>query len=458
MAPQLYRQMDLIQMAMPELRQHLEQTLYANPFLELEEADEEMLVELGEGEEDGDEDEIDWEEVLLDDAPHTGRIAAPQDSEDYVEPVAVAKVDLRDHLLGQIGETTLNPRVARICEELVWHLDDDGFLTASLEEAVALLNAWHDREAADDHPPYTPTEAEEALTTLQGFDPPGVGAPSRSEALLIQLWREGRENTLEYLVLHRHYSSLLNRSWTRIALDLGVPEARVRMVVGKLAGLNPRPGAAFSEGAAPIVVPDLAVTEADGEYQVFLNDGTVPRLRISGSYRDTVLSGRLDDESRTFITERLGAAQWMVQALEQRRRTIVRVMECIVERQREFLDRGEKYLEPMTLADVAEATGMHESTVSRATHDKYVSTPRGVFPLRYFFSSSVSMKYGGKISSTAVQAEIRTLVEQEDADKPLSDSKLAALLAEKDIRVARRTVAKYRDRLGIRPARMRKRL
>ena len=452
LAPQLYRQMDLIHMAVPELRAHLEMALYQNPMLELEEAEEDLFVDLPEEDEESQEDELDWEEMLLDDAPYRG--SSTFDAEEYGEPMVVAQKSLHDHLLGQIGETRVDGRMSVLCEEIVWNIDDEGILGSSLDEILWGLNAWLGSTAG--HTDYTGEEAEAALAVVQSFDPPGVGARDRAEALSIQLWQRGEEHSLAYLVLHGSYAEILKGRWAEVARILAVPEPRVRQTMERLSGLNPRPGSHYSPELAPTVIPDLSVVESGGEFLVSLNDRALPRLRISASYRDAVESGRFDEKTEEFITERLGAARWMVQALEQRRRTIVRVMEYIVEHQSAFLEKGDKHLKPMTLSDVAEATGMHQSTVSRVTNDKYVDTPRGVLPLRYFFSAALATGFGGEVSATAVQAQIKTLVGEEDPKKPLSDSRIAELLRRQDIRVARRTVAKYRGKLGILPARMRK--
>lgn len=452
-APQLYRQMDLIHMAMPELETHLELALAENPLLELEEPEETAELELEDGDADDGDEDMDWEELLLDGLDGWSARGSSQQS-DRTEPVAVAQVGLHGRLSAQIGEALIDSRTALVCEEIVGNIDDEGFLDASVNEIregvdLRLATAQGDQ-------PCSAEEIETALRVVQDFDPPGVGARDRRESLLIQLWRRGEEYTLAYLVVHCHFARVLNGRWSEIAKDLAVAEELVRGVVDQLAKLNPRPASSYAGDAAPTVVPDLSVRIVDGQYRVFLNDGRLPRLRISESYREVAQSGRLDSDSRGFIRERLGAAQWMVQALEQRRQTILRVMEFIVERQRDFLEKGAKHLRPMTLADVAEATEMHQSTVSRATHDKYVDTPRGVLPLRYFFSSSLGTVEGGEISSTAVQARIRALLNSEQPDNPMSDSKIAATLKADGVRVARRTVAKYRDRMGILPARLRR--
>jgi RNA polymerase sigma-54 factor len=230
-------------------------------------------------------------------------------------------------------------------------------------------------------------------------------------------------------------------------------------VADELARLDPKPGLQYAEGDDAYIVPDLIVEKIDGQYRVFLNDTGLPRLRISRTYQDIARDRKkFQGENKEFINQRLNSAHWMLQAIEQRRQTMLKVMNFIVDRQREFFDRGVEYLKPLTLREVADVINMHESTVSRVTNEKYVQTPRGLLPLKFFFSSGLTTTSGEDASARSIRAQIKKLVSEEDPRKPLTDQQIVALFEQRGVTIARRTVAKYRDQLGVLPARMRKRL
>jgi RNA polymerase sigma-54 factor len=302
-------------------------------------------------------------------------------------------------------------------------------------------------------------EAADVLRVLQGLDPPGICARNLRESLLIQLRELGEQDSFVYRLVDDAFDDLKGHRWTDIAKRYGVDPREVQDAADDLARLDPKPGLRFLPTDDEYVVPDLAVEKIDGEYRVFLNDQGMPRLRISKVYQD--LAGdkkQFTGETREFITEKLNGATWLIQAIEQRRQTMLKVMRFIVDRQREFFEKGIEYLRPLTLREVADVVSMHESTVSRVTNQKYVQTPRGVFPLKFFFSSSLETTSGEDASARAVRAQIEKLVADESATTPLTDAQIVNALRERGVRIARRTVAKYRDQLGILPARMRKRL
>jgi RNA polymerase sigma-54 factor len=479
--PRLYQAMELLYMPLLDLQQHLKQELTENPFLELTEADVVDEVSLDDEANDEAEDEIDWEEILLNGFDAGGARAQYEDKE-YHEPTPVAAADLRDHLLEQLHHLSIPERKMRMGEEIVDNVNDDGFLCCGLEEVVDGVNDWltdarevaldrakeieDDEERAEEEAeiaelfrPYELDEAEEMLEVVQRMDPPGVGARDLRESILIQLRRRDAEDTLAYRLVDEHFDDLLNHRWTEIARGLGLSAKEVQDAADEVAKLDPKPGLQHAPDRDPYIIPDLVVDKIDGEYHVFLNDTNLPRLRLSRAYREVARDkNKYKGENKEFIAAKLNSANWMIQAIEQRRQTMLKVMNYIVDRQREFFEKGVQFLRPLTLREVADHIEMHESTVSRVTNEKYVQTPRGVYHLKFFFSSGLSTSSGEEISARGVKAKISNLVDREDSKKPLTDQKIVDLLEADGIHIARRTVAKYRDQLGILPARMRKRV
>jgi RNA polymerase sigma-54 factor len=324
-----------------------------------------------------------------------------------------------------------------------------------------MLDERH-REFGDGREPpqaYSTVEAEQLLEIIQHLDPPGIAARNLRECLLRQLEETEHTDTLTYRLVNEAFDDLIAHRWSELAKRYGLEPKEVQDAADELAKLDPKPGLQYQSTADTYVVPDLVVEKIDGEYRVFLNDGWMPRLRISKVYQE--IAGdrkKFQGANREFITEKLNSATWLIQAIEQRRQTMLKVMNFIVDRQRDFFEKGIEHLKPLTLREVADVIDMHESTVSRVTNQKYVQTPRGVYPLKFFFSSSLGTTTGEDASSRAVKAQIQKLVGEEDPSSPLTDSAIVKALKERGIQIARRTVAKYRDQLGILPARMRKRV
>ncbi len=474
MNPRLYQAMDLLYMPLLDLQQHLKQEFETNPFLELADAEDPDVAAEEKKEKEEEKDEIDWEDILLDGFSVGG--ARPEYEErEYYQPVAVDSTDLGDHLRDQLTLLDLDERQIFLSEEFIGNIGDDGYLRASVEELVAGAEARREDALAQlaarrrkrdsvepDHPlatPFTLEEAEALLRVVQRLDPPGVGARDLRECLMIQLQEAGQSDSLTYRLVDEAFDDLIGHRWTELAKRYGLTPKDVQTAADELAHLEPKPGLRFAGSRDEYVVPDLVVEKIDGEYRVFLNDGGMPRLRISKVYRDMAGDkSQFKGENREFITQKLNSATWLIQAIEQRRQTMLRVMYFIVDRQREFFEKGVEHLRPLTLREVAEVLDLHESTVSRVTSRKYVQTPRGVYPLKFFFSSSVSTTSGEDASSRAVKAQISKLVQDEDVKKPLTDAAIVTALKRKGIQIARRTVAKYREQLGILPARMRKRV
>jgi RNA polymerase sigma-54 factor len=467
--PRLYQAMDLLYMPLLDLQQHLKQELLGNPFLELVEAEEETEVPLEEPKEEKKEtegaDEPNWEDILLDDGADSG--VPPRDmseAREYVEPVPVEAKDLADYLREQARLLDLTPRQQLLAEEFIGNIAEDGYLGATLEEIVRGANQLleeHAVESDSDVKPqlFTLAEAEEMLRIVQKLDPPGVGARDLRESLMLQLEARGQTETLVYRLVREAFEDLKAHRWSDLGKRFGLDAAEVQKVADDLAKLDPKPGLQHSAANEAYIMPDLVVEKIDGEYKVFLNDSGLPRLRISKTYQDIARDKKkFQGENKEFINQRMNSAHWMIQAIEQRRQTMLKVMNFIVDRQREFFEKGVEYLKPLTLREVADVINMHESTVSRVTNEKYVQTPRGLLPLKFFFSSGLATTTGEDASARAIRAQIQKMVADEDAKNPLTDQQIVEMFAQRGVKIARRTVAKYRDQLSILPARMRKRL
>jgi RNA polymerase sigma-54 factor len=484
MNPRLYQAMDLLYMPLQDLQLHLKEELLVNPFLELVEpedgeptAESKTETEQKEREEAESAEEMNWEDILLDGFRVGGARPEAEDHE-YFERVPVKTQDLADHLRDQLRLQELTPRQQFLAEELLGNIGEDGYLHASIDEIVAganeaLESARMERAEADDEPadveassapddparPFTSRETEELLAIIQRLDPPGIGARDLRECLLLQLAELGETDSLAYRLVDEAFDDLIAHRWSDLAKRYSLEPKAVQEAADALAKLDPKPGLRYASSDDTYVTPDLIVERIDGEYRVFLNDGGTPRLRLSRTYRDLAADKkRFVGENREFVTEKLNSATWLIQAIEQRRQTMLKVMNFIVDRQREFFDKGVEYLKPLTLREVADVINMHESTVSRVTNQKYVQTPRGVLPLKFFFSSSLETTTGEDASARAVKAQIQKLVGDEQAGDPMTDSQIVAALKARGIQIARRTVAKYRDQLGILPARMRRRV
>jgi RNA polymerase sigma-54 factor len=285
-----------------------------------------------------------------------------------------------------------------------------------------------------------------------------VGARDLRECLLLQLVERHGTDNLAYRVIAEHFDELSAHKWNDVAKALGITPREVQDAADLIATLDPKPGRQFSEITGNYVVPDLIIDKIEGEYQVFLNDGNLPRLRISPIYLQLVKDKAFKGSAKEFVSSKLNSANWMVQAIEQRRQTMIKTMSYILERQRDFFEKGVQYLKPLTLKEVADAIGMHESTISRVTNEKFVQTPRGVFRLKFFFSSGLSRDDGEDVSARGIKVRIQELVSSEDPKRPLTDQKIVELLRKEGTQIARRTVQKYRDQLGILSSRFRKRV
>jgi len=470
--PRLYQAMDLLYMPLLDLQQHLKQELLNNPFLDLveqEEEDEEeqtepeAVAETPEEKERG--DEIDWEEILLDGFDTAGGRREEHEEREYYEPVTVATRDLSDHLRDQVSLLKLNPRQMLLADEFLGNINDDGYLASTVEDILRMLNevirqaaAANDRDLGE-LPLYTAEEGEAMIRIVHELDPAGVGARDLRECLLLQLGEAGLTQSVPYRLVRDCFEELVAHRWSEISKRFGITPTDVQEAADEIAKLDPKPGLRFRSGDENYIIPDLIVDKVDGHYHVFLNDANLPRLRLSRAYQEIARDKKkFDGENKEFISNKLNSANWMIQAIEQRRQTMLKVMNYIVDRQREFFEKGVQSLKPLTLREVAEVINMHESTVSRVTNEKFVQTPRGVLPLKFFFSSGLATSDGDDVSARGIKAQLEKLVEEEDPRHPLTDQAIVNILRESGVQIARRTVAKYRDQLGVLSARMRKRI
>jgi RNA polymerase sigma-54 factor len=460
MTPRLQQALKLLQVPTLELQQILKQEVLQNPLLEeVDEVTDQEDIEKEnsadeennkESEEPGEEDSIDWSEYMQDGLDRT-YVPQSETSIEFLEKVPVTRVTLAESLLEQLQFLNLPAAQMTIADFLVGSLDDRGWLVTSVEDIVEALGRPIE-------------EVERVLAVVQALEPAGVGARDLRECLLIQLDARGDRDTMAWRLIHDHFDHLVNRRFPEIARLLKVTVEEVQGAADEIASLNPRPGTAVSTDDPKYVTPDLLVERVDEEYVVMLNDRNVPRLRISAAYETVIREKKRADatseqkQTREYIQGKLASAKWLIQTIEQRRRTMIKVMNCIVREQREFFDKGIAFLRPLTLAQVARQIDMHESTVSRVCSGKYVQTPRGVFELKFFFSSGLETDDGEDVSARTAKDIIKTLIDEEDKKDPLSDQRIAELLHERGLRIARRTVAKYREQLSILPARFRRRV
>jgi len=488
MTPQLQQAIRMLQLSTLELQMEIQQALDSNLMLEVEEegeeqddyeqaeesaqeeaaqendSPEELLSAAEESEQDFGEPErslesdsipddlpVDsaWEDIY-ESAPVTSSAPIEEGDRDF-EYGDTSSESLREHLLWQLRLTQLSETDIEIGEAIIDSINDDGFLSSSLEDLLAGLQ--------QDDPEVELDEVEAVLHVVQNFDPPGIAARDLRESLLLQLkslpadteWLEAARQLLE-----KHFELLARRDYTQLKRLLKVNEEQLTQITRLIQSLNPRPGGQVSNSQPEYIVPDVIVRKHKGTWRVELNPDAAPRLRINHHYASLIKQMNSSDSAT--LKNHMQEARWFIKSLQSRNETLLRVATSIVEHQRDFLEEGEVAMKPMVLHDIAEELGMHESTISRTTTRKYMHTPRGIFELKYFFSSHVGTATGGECSSTAIRAMIKKLIAEETPSKPLSDSKIASTLSEQGINIARRTVAKYREAMAIPPSNERKRL
>ena len=468
MTPQLQQAIRLLQLSSLELQTEVQDALESNPMLEQDDGippdSADSGADLNGSEKDtqitasGDSDNIpdelptdsNWDDVF-DTGATSYSSPAEGDVRDVFETVSVSAGDLRDHLLWQAGLTHFSETDELIARLVIDSIDEDGYLSASSEDILGMLDSNMGVEL---------DEVESVIHHIQQFDPLGVGARSLQESLQLQLqqFEPGTPWLREAKILLRdHFGLLGNRDFNKLCRKLKLTTDDLQQVIHLIQSLNPRPGSGFSTSEPEYIIPDVYVVKKKGRWQVELNTEALPRLRINSMYAKLVKRGS-NSSDNNYLRDNLQEARWFLKSLQSRHETLLKVANCIVERQHAFFDHGEEAMKPMVLRSVAEAIDMHESTVSRVTTRKYMHTPRGIYEFKYFFSSHVSTEAGGECSATAIRAIIKKLVAAENPAKPLSDNKMASVLAEQGINVARRTIAKYRESLSISPSNERKRL
>jgi RNA polymerase sigma-54 factor len=455
LTPQLQQSIRLLQLSTVELNQEIDRLLMENPALEREDHEDGEAPPAAPQASGGSEASPPTEAPPPTDTDWSADIAANwrggDDEEGERSFAAPDTPTLRDHLHTQLSLTNLSTRDRVFVALLIDALDDDGYLTQSLEEIAAFLPAEAEADLG---------ELSIALRHLQHFEPAGVGARSPGECLCLQLrnpqekYADSPVRSLAIEIVEKHLALLAARDYSRLRTLTGADDDALRAAQSLIRALNPRPGAAFAQIEARYVIPDVTVKKVRNVWRASLNADAMPRLRINRLYAEIAAGARSGGSLSTQLQE----ARWLIKNVQQRFDTILRVSQAIVERQKHFLEHGEVAMRPLVLREIAETLGLHESTISRVTTQKYMATPRGTFELKYFFGSHVATEAGGAASSTAIRALIKQLVAAEDAKAPLSDARISQILGEQGIVVARRTIAKYREALQIPAVNQRKAL
>ena len=461
MTPQLQQAIKLLQLTRLELQDVVRQELEENPLLEEtlegDEIRENEQAELTEVEETpevptdefkeveaGEETLRDWDSYLDGYTYSSGEQYSDDEDRPSFENLLTRRGTLTDHLLWQLHMGPFSEQEVCIGEEIVGNIDDDGYLRASLDEIAAAC--------AKDEALIAPV-----LERIQEFDPCGVAARSVQECLLIQARFMGMQGSVVERILLHNLKDLETRKYKQIARDLSVDINDVLMAAKIIGGFDPKPGSMYNAEEAQYISADIFVYKVGDEYLVMLNEDGLPNLKVSPYYAEARSSGMVDARADDYINEKMRSALWLIKSIQQRQRTIFKVAKSIIKFQRDFLDRGIEFLRPLVLRDVADDIGMHESTISRVTTNKYMQTPQGLFELKYFFNSGLSTSEGDFVASESVKNRIREIIEKEDSKKPLSDQKIADMLSGETVNIARRTVTKYREILKLGSSSERKR-
>lgn len=453
---QMIQSLKLLQVNTLQLEQLVKTELEMNPVIETsdeleeEQQEESAIEEEAEAEKDEDElevaeDEIDWEEYLEEgfDLGYSHSDEFDPNQERY-EPVAVHQASLEEHLMGQLAEKNLAEDIKLLVQFIIGSLDNDGYLRIPLDNIAQYTNV-------------NIYKIEEALNVIWNMDPAGIGARNLQECLMLQLRRLGMQDSLAMRIIEEEWAHFEKLKIPEIANHLGVDAKDVQNELEKIKRLHPKPGYLVSPERPSVIVPDLIVEKIDGKLVVTLNDRSVPSLHVNRAYADLMRRGNhVKKEVKNYIREKFNSATWLIRSIEQRKSTMLKVMYAIIDKQPEFFEKGPPHLNPLKLQDVADMISMHISTVSRVTNNKYVQTSHGIFELKYFFSEALGQNADGSdISTVKIKNRLREFIETESSKKPLSDQKLSELLTKDGFKVARRTVAKYREQMKILPARMR---
>lgn len=454
MTPELKQAIEILQYNAIELNEFINEELLNNPILEKlpQETEEEVYSEKQEVEFEYDLDktggkEVDWEEMVnyFDEGRPMGSTPYNPDSEINYDNFVADEETLKDYLDMQLKFSKLDEDVVKICEYIVENIDDNGYLQMKNEEAMLIFNKSND-------------EIERLVKLIQTFDPPGVGARNIKECLLIQMYQQGYEESLEEKLVMHHLEELSEKRFLQIAKKIDETVERVQLAYDYIKTLEPKPGRSFSSTRdVRYVIPDVFVEKIKSDYVVTVNESASPRLQINGFYKNMLHQVSKDQLTNEYLSKNLQSALRIIKSIEQRRNTIYRVCKAIVEYQYDFFEKGMLYLRPLNLKDIADEIEVHESTVSRAVNGKYMQCPNGLFEIKYFFQSGVKGASGEGVSSESVKMVMKEMIDREDLKKPLSDQFIADELVKTGINISRRTVAKYRDELNIPPSSKRKR-
>ena len=464
LAPQMRQSLKILQVAALDLRATVQEELQSNPTLEELPMDDVSLEKsAGTGDDtatpnDDPREEMDFskdfqvlEKIGQDWRDHmsdTGGVRPNSADEDqrrqHFFDSLTTETSLQEHLMQQAEFANCPPPTLAALRFLVGSLDDRGYLTSTLSDLALLASL--------------PLEAmQEAGRLLKTFEPAGIGAESLSDCLLIQLAQKGREKSVAARIIRDYFDLLVRRRIPDLARKTGLAPEVIQEAIGEIGTLDPAPGRRFADDANRVVVPDVSVEKDNGEWKISLNNDYIPRLRLSNTYKDLIAKGRLTKPESDYLREKLRSGKFIINAIEQRQRTIERITREIIKHQREFFEEGVSKLKPLTMTQIADIIGVHETTVSRALANKYIKTPHGVFEMKYFFTSGYQSQAGEAVANTSVKEMIADIVAAEDPGKPLSDQEIVGLLQAKGLSIARRTVAKYREELGLLPSNLRRR-
>jgi len=471
-SPQQVLLSSLLQLPVLMLEQKIRMEMEINPLLEqvdemdmeqeqLDEEEQEMELELKEEDKNGElkekeeeeaeqveKDEIDWEAIVGDEENYEYR-APRDDSEERFERPEVSRVTLQENLLNQLHMQKLDEQQVMIGEYIIWNINEDGYLSCSIEVIAQNLGVTLD-------------EIEKVLKIIQHFEPVGIAARTLQECLLIQLEEREPRNELAVQIIRDDFDDFINKRYEKITKKLNITLEQIKAANDEIMHLNPKPGEGYFSYHENVIIPDITVERDGDDFTVILNDSNVPHLRINNRYKNILLqktsSQQQTREAKEFVKKRLESARWLINSIHQRRLTILRVMETIIQKQREFFEKGKAFIKPMILKNIADEIGMDISTVSRVTNGKYVQTEHGVFELKYFFSEAIRRDDGEDVSNRRIKQRIKEIIDGEDPHHPLNDQTIAAMLKAEGSNVARRTVAKYREQMMIPVSRLRRKI
>ncbi len=464
LAPQMRQSLKILQVAALDLRATIQEELQANPALEempmddvsLEKTaaspdengapnddpreemdfskDQQMLERIGQ----------DWHDHMSDTGGVRQTTTEDEERRQHFYDSLTTETSLQQHLMQQAELAGAEPKVLEALRYLIGSLDDRGYLTSTLPDLALLTNL--------------PLETmQEAARVLKTFEPPGIGAENLSDCLLIQLNHQGRGKSVAARIVRDHFDLLVRRRIPDLSRKMGLSPEIIQDAIEIIGTLDPAPGRRFADDSNRVVVPDVTVEKDNGEWQIILNQDYIPRLRLSGTYKDLIAKGKLSKQESDYLREKLRSGKFIINAIEQRQRTIERITREILKHQQEFFDEGVSKLKPLTMTQIADIIGVHETTVSRALANKYIKTPHGVFEMKFFFTSGYQSDAGAAVANTSVKEMIADIIAAEDPGQPRSDQEIVGLLQEKGLKIARRTVAKYREELGLLPSNLRRR-